>query len=93
MFVIEDEIHADLHGEFASLQEAIGELRRRANVPWDELPNRAPCTSSTTCGREYVIVEYDRDRRELNRLNALEVSASGVKWHLEPGDTDEKTRQ
>jgi hypothetical protein len=93
MFVIEDEIHADLHGEFASLEEAIDELRRRANVSWDELPNLAPCTSSTTCGREYVIIEYDREWCELSRLSALEVSASGVKWHLEPGDASQKTRQ
>jgi hypothetical protein len=92
-FVIEDEIHADLHGEFASLEAAIDELQHRAQIPWDELPNRPPCTSSTTCGREYVIVEYDRDWRELNRLSALEISVSGVKWHLEPGDTDQKKRQ
>lgn len=87
LFVIEDEIHADLHGEFASLAEAIGELQRRASVPWNEPPNRAPCTGSGTCGREYVVVEYDQEWRELNRLSGLDVSASGVKWHLEPGDT------
>ncbi|MBL8849229.1 MAG: hypothetical protein JNG89_06075 [Planctomycetaceae bacterium] len=80
MFVIEDEIHADLHGEFASLEKAIEELKRRGEISWDTPPNRAPCSNSATCGREYVIVEYDDDWRELKRWKALEISATGVRW-------------
>lgn len=83
MFVIEDEIHCDWHGEYARLADAIAELRRRAALPWDEPPNAAPCTSWQTCGREYVIIEFDDAQspcKELRRIPAFEVSAAGVKW-------------
>jgi hypothetical protein len=59
MFVIEDEIHCDWHGQFASFDDAVAELRRRATLPWDQPPNAAPCTSWKTCGRKYVIIEFD----------------------------------
>jgi hypothetical protein len=78
MFVIEDERHAETHGEFASFDEAIAELKRIATIPWDEAPNRTPCSSWRTCGREYVVVEYDdscKPWEELQRTPVLNVSA------------------
>jgi hypothetical protein len=83
MFVIEDEIHAEQHGQFSSFDEALAELRRAAKIPWDEAPNLAPCTSWRTCGREYVILEYDDSStpwKVLRCVPVLNVSASGVKW-------------
>jgi hypothetical protein len=83
MFVIEDEIHAEPQGEFASFDEALAELRRRASVPWDRRPNVAPCLSWKTCGRSYEIIEYDTSRvpwREIRSVAVLEVSAAGAKW-------------
>jgi hypothetical protein len=62
MFLIEDEIHAEPQGQFASFDEAMVELTRRAEVPWDQPPNVAPCLSWKTCGREYVVIEYDDSR-------------------------------
>lgn len=85
MFIIEDEIHAEHHGQFSSFHEALSELRRRAKIPWDESPNVAPCMSWRTCEREYVILEFDdshRPWRELRRVAVLNVSASGVKWAI-----------
>jgi hypothetical protein len=52
MFIIEDAIHADWHGQFADFAAAIAELKRLSAIPWDEPPNCAPCTSWPTCGRE-----------------------------------------
>ncbi|MFL5327505.1 MAG: hypothetical protein ACJ8C4_01210 [Gemmataceae bacterium] len=86
MFVIEDEIHCDWHGEFATLSDAIRELRRWAGLRWNELPNAAPCMSSETCGRKYVIIEFDDAQspwKELRRISAFEVSAAGVEWSSE----------
>jgi hypothetical protein len=83
MFVIEDEIHAEHHGQFRTFDEALAELRRRAKTPWDEAPNEAPCISWPTCEREYVILEFDDSNtpwKELRRVPVLNVSASGVKW-------------
>ena len=83
-FVIEDELHAEWQGEFASEQEALVELRRRAQLPWDQPPNQAPCMSWRTCGRDYYVIEFDDSRepwRELKRTKVLEISASEVKWH------------
>jgi hypothetical protein len=91
VFVIEDEIHCDWHGQYASFGAAVAELQRRAALPWDQPPNAAPCRSWRTCGREYVIIEFDEAQtpwKELGRVPALEVSAEGVKWSstLDPPD-------
>ncbi len=83
MFVIEDEIHAEHHGQFGSFDDALAELRRRAKIPWDEAPNAAPCTSWRACERKYFIVEFDDSSspsKVLQRVAVLKVSASGVEW-------------
>lgn len=82
MFVIEDEIHAETD-EFPTREAAMSELRRRAKIPWDEQPNRAPCQSWRTCGRRYVLIEYDDSCfpwRAMSCQSMLEVSASDVIW-------------
>ncbi len=83
MFVIEDQLHAELQGEFPDRQAALDELKRRSRIHWDEPPNAAPCSGWRTCGRKYELVEYDdaqSPRKELNRVTVLEVSANGVWW-------------
>ena len=83
VFVIEDESHCEESGEFVTLEAALAELKRRANLPWDEAPNQAPCTSWRTCGRRYEIIEFDAALspwKELRRFAVLEVSAAGAKW-------------
>jgi hypothetical protein len=83
MFLIEDELHAEPQGQFASFEQAIAELKRRSIVPWDQEPNCAPCANWRACGREYVIIEYDDSGvpwKELRRVAILEVSAAGVRW-------------
>jgi hypothetical protein len=83
MFVIEDEWHAEWIGEYASLEEAHAELRRLANLPWDEAPNRCPCMSWRTCGRRYHVVEFDTSGepwRSLNDQALLEVSSKATVW-------------
>jgi len=86
-WVIEDELHAEWHGEFDDISDALAELRRRAQIPWDDEPNQAPCQSWRTCGRRYEIIEFDDAQshwRELRRMLALEISASGTQWHSPP---------
>ena len=83
-FVIEDELHAEHQGEFAALEDAVCELRRRATIPWDREPNVAPCQSWATCGRIYELIEYDGSGdsvKQLRRMKALEISKDGVVWH------------
>jgi hypothetical protein len=92
VFQIEDTIHAEPLREFSSLGEAFQELQRLALVPWDQEPNRAPCTGWRKCGRWWAIVEYDTSTRPWKRLQEevyLDVSASGVCWPrlIEPHDT------
>ncbi len=84
MFVIEDEIHAELCGEFETFDSALAELRSRATVPWDSAPNQCPCQSWKTCGREYSIVQYDVSKSPwtvIARSIVLEISSKGVVWH------------
>jgi hypothetical protein len=83
-FEIEDEAHAEPHGEFDNRADALVELRRRAAIPWDQDPNQAPCQNWRNCGRRYELIEYDvpvSPRKELNRELVLEISASGARWH------------
>ena len=83
MIVIEDAIHAEQDGDFASFDEAVAELRRRATIPWDQPPNVAPCMSWRTCGREYYIVQFDvaaSPWKQVRSDHVLDVSASGVQW-------------
>ena len=83
MFVIEDEIHAELCGEFTTFNDTLMELRFRSTIPWDSKPNVCPCTSWKTCSRDYIIVEYDNSQlpwKEIKRTPVLEVSAKGPIW-------------
>jgi hypothetical protein len=84
MFVIEDEMHSEPAGQFRTLPEAMAELERRAKIPWNEEPNRCPCTNWRNCGRRYEVIEYDdapTPWRELSRILRLEISQGGVRWH------------
>lgn len=54
-----------------------------AGIPWDQEPNRAPCSSWRTCGRNYELIEYEAGSgpwKLLGRTFAFEVSAEGVRW-------------
>lgn len=84
MFKIEDLWHAELHdGDYPSLAAAVTELRRLADIPWDQPPNVAPCTSWRSCGRRYEVVEYDTSVdpwRQIRRLAVLEIDSKGTRW-------------
>lgn len=57
LFYIYDEVHSDFGPpprEFANIEDAIQELRRRAAIPWNRKPNRAPCYSWWRCERRRV---------------------------------------
>jgi len=82
-FVIEDEWHAEVDDEFPDLDQALRESERRAKIPWDQSPNKAPCVGWKGCGRSYYVLEVDATRlpwKELRRVPVLEISAAGVTW-------------
>jgi hypothetical protein len=84
VFVIDDDIHCDLNDRFPTFELALADLRRRAQIPWDQEPNRAPCKQWRTCGRRYVVMEIEKPRgkpsKVLQRVIVLEVSSRGVQW-------------
>lgn len=91
VFIIEDEVHCEWCGRFSSFRQALDELKRLSAIAWDQSPNAAPCTSSATCGREYVVVEYDDSQtpwHEIKRTAALNIAALGVEWLVNPDDSD-----
>lgn len=86
VFTIDDELHCEYQGEFLTFDTALLELKRLAEVPWDQVPNRAPCRSWKTCGRLYKIMEFDRSKKPwslLSQKNVVEISSKGVKWFIE----------
>ncbi len=82
-FVIEDDLHSQAEGAFATFDEALAELRLRAVLPWDQPPNQAPCAGWEGCGRHYEVVEYDVSAvpwRRLGRWSVLRIDAEGPRW-------------
>ncbi|MCQ3827854.1 hypothetical protein HXX02_00190 [Microbulbifer elongatus] len=82
-FVIEDECHAEWQCEFNSFKEAMSELRRRSNIPWDSEPNICPCTGWKNCERLYTVTEYivgDESFKPQSEVEVLRVSSKGVVW-------------
>lgn len=87
-YVIEDEFHAEWCGSFGTKTEAMEELRRRRNLPWDQPPNVCPCKNWRTCVREYVIIEFNTSAepwQEVSRVPVLSISSKGVVWELAIG--------
>jgi hypothetical protein len=86
MWLIEDQLHGELQeGEFLTRHDAIAELTRRAELPYSEEPNRAPCVSWRTCERHYVLIERAEPCppwTTLSRERALDKSAEGLRWHI-----------
>ena len=82
MFMIEDQRHSEAIATFEDRADALAALHWLADLPWDDAPNRAPCTGWSTCGRTYQLIEYvdDSSWSELARDDALEVSAAGIVW-------------
>ncbi|MEX2547763.1 MAG: hypothetical protein WD830_08240 [Chloroflexota bacterium] len=81
--LVEDEFRAEPQAWFSTFEDALEELRRRADLPWYGVPNKAPCTSWRTCGRDYDIVEYDTSAvpwREIWRVAVLRIDAAGTRW-------------
>jgi hypothetical protein len=83
LFAIDDDMHSDRLGEFATRAEAWAEVRRLAALPFDQEPNLPPCTKGAACRRAYEIVEYDDTRtpwREISRVFVVELTAAGARW-------------
>jgi hypothetical protein len=83
LFVLEDEFHCETQGNFPTFEAAVAEAKRHATLPWDQAPNIAPCTSWKTCGRRYVVIEYDDSVTPWTHIGSkfvLELSAKGVVW-------------
>ena len=82
-FSIEDEVHAEWQGDFESFEEALEELKVRAQLPWDQLPNKCPCMGWETCERIYTITEYivgDETYTPQREEEVLSVSYKGAVW-------------
>ena len=83
-FVVEDDFHAEVIGQYATSAEAHSALKALAETPWDRAPNLCPC-GNRDCMREYQLIKYDvsdKPWREIERRPALNVSRRGVEWLL-----------
>lgn len=82
-YVIEEEWHCSLEWEYNTFQEALDELKRRSEIPWNIEPNKAPCMSWESCSKLYVIIEYDISITPyimLDKKEILEISSKWVDW-------------
>jgi hypothetical protein len=83
MFLIEDEIHAEPQGKFSTYDLALAEIKRRSTIPFEQSPNKCPCTNWENCERLYQIVEYNVltiPWIELSRKDILKISPEGIQW-------------
>lgn len=84
-FIIEDESHAEWQCKYDSFEDAVKDLEKRRDIPWNKKPNVCPCISWKTCGRRYAIIEFNTDThpwKEINRQLVLEISSKESKWFL-----------
>lgn len=89
LFIIEDEGHAEwLPHEFNTFEDALDEVHRLVAIPWDSEPNRAPCTNWQSCGRNWVILQFDNSTlphwTELTRTAVAEVRKGATRWFYRP---------
>ena len=78
-YLIQDEFHCERQWEYNSFNEALLEIERISKLPYDIEPNICPCTSWKTCGRDYIIIEYENGV-EIKRSEILEIWADWIKW-------------
>lgn len=85
VILIQDDRHAELQKtEYRTFQEAVEELKTCAAIPFDQPPNRCPCTGWRTCGREYSIQEFEKSGppwRLLRYVPVVKVLKAGVGWN------------
>lgn len=82
-YQIEDEIHAEIHGDYLNFNDALNEIISISKQSWNEEPLFPPCTSAQTCEREYHIRKYDASIipwRELENIPILHISATEKNW-------------
>lgn len=87
-YIIEDESHAEWQWEYNSFNEALIELEKRKNIPWNEKPNICPCMSWKTCWRNYQILTFNNSN-EIERIPILNISAKWIEW-LYKGEKENK---
>lgn len=89
-YLIEDDLHADSLGEtYSTLEDALAEVHRIINLPFEQEPHTPPCTSWRQCQREIVIREvrtlparpkWGRPRTSFVLIPILTTSVNGVVW-------------
>lgn len=82
-FSLFDEIHCEHVDSYPNFADALAEVARRCELPWDASPNRAPCRSWKTCGRKYQIREYASKTSStlLGSCDICDVNSTGIAWH------------
>jgi hypothetical protein len=83
IFTIEDELHAEIHGEYETFDLALNEIRKRSIIPWNQAPNVAPCVSWRTCGRHYEIREWNNTTNPWTLIEStpiVKIDAAGIRW-------------
>ncbi len=82
-FSLFDEIHCELVDSYPTFADALAEVARRCELPWNASPNRAPCRSWKTCGRKYQIREYTSKTSStlLGSCDICDVNSTGIEWH------------
>jgi len=81
-FVIAEDMHAEIDGDFGTFDEALDELRLRVRGSFDEEPLLPPCTGRRECKRDYHVREYNNDdpTKLVSEVAVVMVTAEGVTW-------------
>ena len=84
VYVLEDDLHAEVLGEFPTRAAAIDAARQRVALAWDSPENQAPCMSWRGCGRYVDLIVLDRSEQlplgVVTREQLFEIDANGARW-------------
>lgn len=78
-YVISEKYHCWIHWEFDTFEDALCELHRKIDLPWDNEENRCPCTSWKTCSMYYEVCKYNWSHL-LSSEDIVEISSKWVDW-------------
>ena len=85
-FIVDDQRHCQRMGQFDSYEAARLAIIGFVSNPWNEKPNRAPCSNWKKCGRHYDIIETSESGAYLTSTPVCKIDCEGVIWLDEPSD-------
>ncbi len=81
-FVITEDLHSEIDGDFRTFGHALDELTGRVRPAFHEAPLLPPCLTGPDCERDYHVRAYDKDdpTKLVSEVAVVRVTAKSTTW-------------